>query len=52
MSKYRDIYIKISGPLLDRFDIQIEVTPVTFNELTDKIQEEKSKIVQSRVLKS
>lgn len=40
---------KISGPLLDRIDIHIEVTPVTFDELADERVGEKSKSVRSRV---
>lgn len=42
---------KISGPLLDRFDIQIEVMPVEFNDLYDEtIQEESSSTVRERVI--
>ncbi|MCT1532318.1 YifB family Mg chelatase-like AAA ATPase [Sphingobacterium daejeonense] len=41
---------KISGPLLDRIDIHIEVTPVEFNELTDTRKSEKSEVVRSRVI--
>jgi magnesium chelatase family protein len=29
---------KISGPLLDRIDIHIEVTPVPFEKLSDERQ--------------
>jgi len=40
---------KISGPLLDRIDIHIEVTPVSFDELSDERKSEKSKAVRTRV---
>lgn len=43
---------KISGPLLDRIDLHIEVTPVEFNELTDYKQAEKSSEVRQRVVKA
>lgn len=40
---------KISGPLLDRIDIHIEVTPVSFEELTQDIPMEGSKEIRKRV---
>lgn len=43
---------RISGPLLDRIDIHIEVTPVKFDELTDESASEKSEIVRGRVVKA
>jgi magnesium chelatase family protein len=44
---------KISGPLLDRIDIHIEVTPVSFEELASrKRNNEKSAIVRDRVQKA
>ena len=43
---------KISGPLLDRIDIHVEVTPVSFNELSDKRISEKSEKVRERVVKA
>jgi magnesium chelatase family protein len=43
---------KISGPLLDRIDIHIEVNPVPFEKLTDKQQAEPSKVIRERVIKS
>ncbi len=42
---------KISGPLLDRIDIHVEVTPVSFNELSDKRTSEKSSTIRERVIK-
>ena len=41
---------KISGPLLDRIDIHIEVTPVPINELADFAPAEKSEDVRKRVI--
>lgn len=43
---------KISGPLLDRIDIHIEVTPVPINELADFRPAEKSESVRERVIKA
>lgn len=44
---------KISGPLLDRIDIHIEVTPVSFEELASrKRTNEKSDTVRARVQKA
>lgn len=40
---------KVSGPLLDRIDIHIEVTPVSFNELTERSFGEASKEIRERV---
>jgi len=41
---------KISGPLLDRIDIHVEVTPVPFRELAAKRENEKSNIIRERVV--
>src|SRR4051812_9750568 len=41
---------KVSGPLLDRIDIHLEVTPVPFKELTEERQSEKSEDVRERVV--
>ncbi len=41
---------KVSGPLLDRIDIHVEVTPVAFSELTAKRISEKSELVRNRVV--
>jgi magnesium chelatase family protein len=40
---------KISGPLLDRIDIHIEVTPVPFEKLSDNQKAESSMIIRKRV---
>jgi len=40
---------KISGPLLDRIDIHIEVVPVPFNKLAEPTPSEKSREVRDRV---
>lgn len=43
---------KISGPLLDRIDIHIEVTPVPFSELSKQRSSEKSETIRQRVIKA
>jgi len=40
---------KISGPLLDRIDIHVEVTPVNFDDLSKHEASESSKTVRKRV---
>lgn len=43
---------KVSGPLLDRIDLHVEVTPVSFNELSSKKTSETSEEIRERVLKA
>lgn len=43
---------KISGPLLDRIDIHIEVTPVPFDQLSEERTGEKSAEIRARVIKA
>ena len=43
---------KISGPLLDRIDLHVEVTPVNFNELSSDRLAEKSEVIRERVIKA
>lgn len=43
---------KISGPLLDRIDIHIEVTPVPFEKLTEDRKSEPSVTIRERVTKA
>jgi magnesium chelatase family protein len=40
---------RISGPLLDRIDIHLEVVPVPFDKLSDKRASESSEQIRSRV---
>lgn len=41
---------KISGPLLDRIDLHVEVTPVPFSELSKQQKNETSKEIRERVI--
>jgi len=41
---------KVSGPLLDRIDIHIEVTPVSFDELSTTRKAESSDVIRTRVI--
>lgn len=41
---------KISGPLMDRIDLHVEVTPVPFKDLAEAPKGEKSEIVRKRVI--
>ncbi len=43
---------RISGPLLDRIDIHIEVVPVAYGELSSERVNEKSEKVRERVIKA
>jgi magnesium chelatase family protein len=43
---------KVSGPLLDRIDIHIEVTPVSFGELSSGKTGESSKEIRGRVMRA
>jgi magnesium chelatase family protein len=43
---------RISGPLLDRIDIHIEVVPVNYEKLSDSGKTEPSAIVRERVIKA
>ena len=43
---------KISGPLLDRIDLHVEVTPVPFRELTMERTSEKSEVIRNRVIEA
>lgn len=43
---------KISGPLLDRIDLHVEVTPVSFSELASTRETEKSESIRARVIKA
>jgi magnesium chelatase family protein len=41
---------RISGPLLDRIDLHVEVTPVPFSELSTLRDQESSEIIRARVI--
>lgn len=43
---------KISGPLLDRIDLQIEVTPLTFDQLSQAAPGESSATIRERVIRA
>jgi magnesium chelatase family protein len=47
VEKYRN---KISGPLLDRIDIHIDVPPVAFKDLRNAAAEESSASIRNRVI--
>ncbi len=43
---------KISGPLMDRIDLHVEVLPVPYNELSDTRRGESSADIRQRVIKA
>jgi magnesium chelatase family protein len=43
---------KISGPLLDRIDLHVEVTPVSFDQMTSNRKAESSAQIRERVIKA
>lgn len=47
VSKYMN---KISGPLLDRIDLQVEIEPVAFDAMADRSPGESSEAIRARVM--
>ena len=43
---------KVSGPLLDRIDLHVEVTPVSFEQMTRDRKAESSEAIRERVVKA
>ena len=43
---------KVSGPLLDRIDLHVEVTPVNYNDLANDVPKEGSAEIRLRVVKA
>ena len=43
---------KISGPLLDRIDLHVEVTPVSFDQISSTRKSESSEQIRERVIKA
>ena len=43
---------KVSGPLLDRIDLHVEVTPISFEQMTQNRRTESSEIIRERVIKA
>lgn len=43
---------RVSGPLLDRFDLHIEAAPVSFDDLADHKPEESSAEIRARVIEA
>ena len=43
---------KVSGPLLDRIDLHIEVTPVSFDKITSDRKSETSEKIRQRVIRA
>jgi len=43
---------RVSGPLMDRIDIQLEVVPVSFRNLDEKVNSETSEKIRERVIRA
>ena len=43
---------KVSGPLLDRIDLHVEVVPVSFDEMVSQQKSESSEGIRERVVKA
>ncbi|MFT6970995.1 MAG: magnesium chelatase family protein [Roseivirga sp.] len=43
---------KVSGPLLDRIDLHVEVTPVSFDQMTENRKAEDSASIRERVIRA
>jgi len=43
---------RVSGPLMDRIDLHVEVTPVSFDQMTENRKAESSDTIRQRVIKA
>ncbi|MFM7195753.1 MAG: ATP-binding protein, partial [Bacteroidota bacterium] len=43
---------RVSGPLLDRIDLHVEVVPVTFDQMTSRRKAEGSEAIRERVVRA
>jgi len=43
---------KVSGPLMDRFDLQCEILPVGFNDMSSEQRGETSSVIRERVIRA
>lgn len=43
---------RVSGPMLDRFDLHIEVAPVEFEQISSSVKDERSEVIRERVQKA
>ena len=43
---------RVSGPLLDRIDIQVEIVPVPFEKMAENRPSESSHLIRERVIKA
>lgn len=43
---------KVSGPMLDRIDIHVEVAPVEFSDMANNLEAESSAVIRERVTKA
>jgi magnesium chelatase family protein len=50
LPQLRKYKARISGPLLDRIDLRVEVPPVRFEELVGNRKEEDSQMIRERIL--
>lgn len=48
-TEIKDYLSKISGPMLDRIDIQVEMPAPAFNELSEPVRGEKSAVIREKV---
>lgn len=43
---------RVSGPLMDRIDIQVEIAPIPFEKISDRNPGESSAVIRDRVIKA
>ena len=51
-NEVRAYHSRISGPLLDRMDMQVEITPLPFEKMSDARPSEPSAVIRERVVRA